>query len=923
MLRSEARRLERRETLRRRFLAGGTAVLLALGMAAGGAAPAFAAPPSATLPAPIADSDGVTTYNQGGLTCNSSAVGFQKPDALDGNNLNNNGVYQAVNPNNWGSLSWNVSEKRVTWSINDGWDVDICVKGGTHLTIIDTSETPEGVTSYVHSYAGLSHLGFRIVSTPANTPTQVVTCESVTYSHGSPLTTAEGHFNITIDPPGSQINAYVDQNVPGGVNYNGANGLGLRITAFGVPQTPVPLTLEQVTSGVIEFRYSDFITSDVFTVKFVQTHSIDTWPNLLCGELDTRNFVVPTASQTELECDTAGTYTLDDIEGVRWFIGDEEVQPGTYDVTTASTIVVRAEAVGPDFALDPEADSEFTFVFNAPEDCELPCLPASAVSYTYYNLATATESHPANSGLITVTARDGYSDELCNPFWVVAAAWNFSSSTSIWPQTLKGTDPAGDHDEGYIDSVGTYFYYVPVDCGQGDVYASFTAMPYIGPELFGPSDPFTEKFLHDMGFTGPNPTYLVTAPGCNVANPIAPTATPILECNTYGSIDISDVANPYVGYAVYRGAADSEGSVAGLETVPVAEAKEGVFTVVATAMNGYVFAPGTIRQWEFNLGTFYLCELPELPITNASIGFIDPTCDAGQQLDPAKLLVEDESLAELESYEVFDDNTYEVVFVTIDDDARFFDSDAPTPGRTVSEGGTKLTFRGTLDGPLTGDDCDREIEVVDPYGYTDTCLEDPSYWVDLIEGLAYTITVNDETPFVVEWEGVNERRTFLAAPGTTLNITAAATEGFTLAPQPGPLDHVFQEWPDECLPTLPLVEGSVTFTPASCLDATNWVTLPDVEGVQWWVDGEETAAGKWAMPAGEVVVNATALDGFGFSQEATTQWEHTFAAADDVCDLSELAETGASNALVGIGFAAVIITLAGMGVVIGRRIQQA
>ncbi|MDO9591382.1 MAG: hypothetical protein Q7J04_09595, partial [Microcella sp.] len=255
------------------------------------------------------------------------------------------------------------------------------------------------------------------------------------------------------------------------------------------------------------------------------------------------------------------------------------------------------------------ADDEFTFVFTAPDDCVLPCLPASAVAYTYYNLSTATSVNPANSGLITVTAREGYSDELCSPFWVVAAAWDFSSSTSIWPQTLRSTDPAGDHAEGYIDSVGTYFYHAPVDCGQGDVYASFDAKPYVGPELYGPSNPFTERFLHQMGFTGPNPTYLVTAPGCNVANPIAPTAVPILECGTDGSIDISDVENPYVGYTVYRGAADNSGSVAGLEQVSIDEATEGVFTVVATPLNGYIFAPGTVRQWQFDLGERYECPI--------------------------------------------------------------------------------------------------------------------------------------------------------------------------------------------------------------------------------------------------------------------------------------------------------------------------
>lgn len=918
MLRKELRRHERRDTFRRRLLAGSTALVLALGMAAGGAAPAFASPPSASLPTPIVDAGGVTTYDQGGLVCDASLVGFAKPSALDSPNIDSNGSYSAA----WGTLSWNASTRTVTWSIVDGWDVDVCVKGGTVLSLLDTSETAGA--SYTHTYAGLSHLGFRI---NASTPGNDLDCDTATNFQGRALTNGD-HINMDIVQNGTafQVNAQID--IRQAQDPESESGLVVRVNAPGGPYT-LPLSNEQRDSGVFTFEYSTYLTGQ-WTVEWVQFNSTyfnqnrDSTQFLYCGDLPTESLVTPTARMVDLTCDADGSYTLDDIEGIRWFIGDDEVQPGTYTVSTASTIVVRAEAEGPEFGLEPDAQDEFTFVFTEPDDCVLPCLPASAVSYTYYNLSNDTLANPANSGLITVTAREGYSDELCDPFWVVAASWNFSSSTSVWPQTLRSTDPAGDHEEGYIDSVGTYFYYAPVECGQGDVYASFDAMPYVGPELFGPSNPFSERFLHQMGFTGPNPTYLVTAPGCNLANPIAPTATPIVECATYGSIDISDVANPYVGYTVYRGAADEFGSVAELDQVSVANATEGVFTVVATAMGGHIFAPDTVRQWEFDLGEYYLCDLPDLPITDASIGFTDPTCEERQHLDPAKLLPADADLAELESYEEFEDGTYEVVFVTTDDDAQFFDSDTPTPGRTVSEGGTVLTFTGTLEGPLTGEDCELSVIVVDPYGYVDTCFDDQTYWVDLFEGIVYTVTIDDNPPVIIEWEGVDEIRTFSAEPGSSLKIEAApASDDYVLAPEPGPLEHTFSVYEDDCLPTLPLTEGSVTFTPATCLDATNWVTLDDTVGVQWWVDGVAAEAGTWAMPAGDVVVDATPLDGFGFSQEAQTHWEYTFPSADDACDLSSLAETGASNALVGIGFAAVLITLAGLGVVIGRRTQQA
>ncbi len=594
MLRKELRRHERRDTFRRRLLAGSTAVILAFGMAAGGAAPAFASPPSSSLPAPIVDAGGVTSYDQGGLVCDSASVGFQKPDELDSPYLDSDGSYSAA----WGTITWNASTRTVSWTIVDGWDVDVCVKGGTVLTLLDTSEFAG--TSYTHTYAGLSHLGFRI---NASNPGNDLDCVTATNFQGRALTNGD-HITMDIVQNGTkfQVNAQID--IRQSQDPASESGLVVRVNAPGGPYT-LPITNDQKNSGVFEFEYSDYLTGQ-WTVEWVQ--------------------------------------------------------------------------------------------FNS----------------TYFN-----------------QNRD---------------------------------------------------------------------------------------------------------------------STKFLVCG----------------------------------------------------------------------------ELPPLPITNASIGFIEPTCDEGQKLDPTKLLVDDETLAKLERYEEFDDGTFEVVFVTTDEDARFFDSNTPVAGRVVSEGGTVLTFTGTLAGPLTGDDCVRSVVVVDPYGVDDRCLTAPSYWIELIEGITYTITVDDEAPVVVEWAGTDERRTFPADRGSTLRIEAApASDRFTLAPQPGPLTHTFAVYPAGCLPTLPLTEGSVTFTPATCLDATNWVVLPNVDGVQWWVDGKQAASGTWPMAAGDVVVEATPMQGYGFSAEAETRWEYTFPTADEACDLSSLAETGASNALVGVGLAAVLITLAGFGVVIGRRFQQA
>lgn len=1001
MLRTEQRRRARRAVVRTRILAAGTAVLLAVGVALGGAVTA-SANPNATLSTPVVSAGGVTTYDQNGLTCNSDLVGFTKPGALDGSNLNSDGTYTAA----WGSISWDVSERTVTWTIVPGWDVDVCVKGGTFLSTIDTSAS--GTTSYTHTYAGLSHLGFRI---NAAQPTNDLDCVTATNYPGRALTNGD-HINMDITQGGQsfQVNASVD--IRQSQDPASESGLVLRVNAPGGPYT-LPITTEQKNSGILSFSYATYLT-DSFTVEWVQFNSTyfnqdrDEAEFLVCGDLPTDELVTPTARSVDLGCDTDGSYTLDRVEGIRWFIGDTEVQPGTYTVAEAGSVTVRAEAIAPDYGIEPGAQTEWTFTFTEPDDCVLPCLPASAVSYTYYNLSNDSEANPANSGLITVAARPGYSTELCNDFWVVAASWNYSSSTSIWPQTLRSTDPAGTHPQGYIGSVGTYFFHAPVACGQGDVYASFTGMPYVGPELFGPSNPFSETFLHNMGFTGPRPTYLNTAPGCNVVNPIAPTANPIVECGTVGSIDIDDVANPYIGYTVYRGAAQN-GSVASLETVNLQDATEGVFTVVATPLNGYIFPNGTVRQWEFDLGEQYdcpvelepvatkstcldggsasytlpaiagvtwfvndqeraagtvpvlaagefditfaidadaeggpfvlkpgaaesfsftftdddICEPPTLPITNASIGFIAPTCDLGQQLDPTKFAVEDATLAryapELSS---LTGPTYSVVFVTIDEDARFFDSSTPVAGRTVSSNGTVLTFTGTLLGPDRSEECVTTIVLKDPVSYVDSCLLGASFTITRVEGIIYTVEINDDEPFVVVWNDGETTRTYDVDEGDTVSVMPSpASDRYTISPDPAPFERTFEVYDDDCLPTLPLTEGSAEFSPASCLDTTNRVTLESVVGVQWWINGEAVAAGTKAVEVGEVVVTATPLPGYGFPAEAQTLWEFTAVELDEEC-LPTLAITGATVALNGLGGLAVLLMIVGFGIVTARR-QQA
>src|SRR5699024_6152594 len=57
--------------------------------------------------------------------------------------------------------------------------------------------------------------------------------------------------------------------------------------------------------------------------------------------------------------------------------------------------------------------------------------------------------------------------------------------------------------------------------------------------------------------------------------------------------------------------------------------------------------------------------------------------------------------------------------------------------------------------------------------------------------------------------------------------------------------------------------------------ADDTVTIPDVEGVQYLIDGEAADAGTYPA-AGEVTVTAEPLEGYEFADDATTEWSHTF-----------------------------------------------
>jgi len=596
--------------LRRRLLAGATSVIMGLGLAVGGLSPAMAAQPTASLPTIT----GVSFTQENGITC--GKAGYQKPGAMDASS----GSYTAP----WGSTTW--TENGVfAWNLAPGYDVDFCVKGSTIVAGIDSSAY--NGTSFdfkTQTGHGTSHVGFRIVSTPE--PTMIVDCAEISYETQRPLNGAD-HINVDVVYNGErgQINLEINENQSGNGDPASTSGFHAFLKfadSFGIDNVKVPISQEELDSGILRFDYGSYFDGS-WTIEWVQFNSTyfnqtrDELKFVVCNDLPTYELVVPAASMQQLTCDSDGSYTLDTVEGVVWFVSIDdgpyvETEAGEYPVTEAQTVKVRAETVSDEYGFAPETDTTWTFGFLEPVDCPLPpeCIPDEYISYTY--------SASTNSGVVTVEqpAGEEFTDQLCAPLYVTAAAWAFNSPTSLWTQTL--VDAQEINNGVAITKVGTYEYGIPVDCGQGDIYASRTEFPRPSPLLNGPNRPawpddvtpwqFQERFLHNMGFDGPRPTYMYTNPGCNAETPIEPTVSYIVECGTSGSITLPD-DNPYVSYTVR----DASGTV-----VAVEDAREGEFTVTAHPSFSYVLQNYPEGGWSYDLGEYYECPIelePEPVIT--------------------------------------------------------------------------------------------------------------------------------------------------------------------------------------------------------------------------------------------------------------------------------------------------------------------
>lgn len=538
------------------------------------------------------------------------------------------------------------------------------------------------------------------------------------------------------------------------------------------------------------------------------------------------------------------------------------------------------------------------------------CLPSSAVSYTY--------SPTTNSGVITVTDQPNSTGTLCAPFWVTATSWKFVNS-SVWPQMLDQVQKLGP-----ISEAGTYEYAATVACGQGDIYASFEAQPEPTSVLNGPSDPFAEHFLHEMGFSGPTPTYMQQSGECaKVAPSVSYTAG---DCSaTEGVKSLTSVSSLTFVF-------DNSKS-----TVPV------TFTVAAPDLSVTPNLPTIVRT----VAPGAVVTVQTSPVTTAGASFTVALSGVyGVTLPDQKVTVPSFTGC-ISVSPVVPASTNQTC------------SAEKVVGGSITVGGqTGLIY--AIDGPGTANDvtgitANTTTPNLPTGAYVVSVAPDTGYVITGADAWPYTVTIAAPAKPCVELPTeplVTPTATFAqfsctlggsytlgpaagvlwtvngapAAAGTTAVTTAQAV---TISARPDAPKYGFEEGipnpkvftftfakPTNCpeLPTEPLVTPSATFVQMTCTTGGSY-TLGPAAGVLWTVNSAPAAAGTTAVAAAQVVSITARPDApkYGFEEGIPNPKAFSFTFARPTScpsSLPTLALTGSGSGSTGtalVGLALMVI----------------
>jgi hypothetical protein len=162
--------------------------------------------------------------------------------------------------------------------------------------------------------------------------------------------------------------------------------------------------------------------------------------------------------------------------------------------------------------------------------------------------------------------------------------------------------------------------------------------------------------------------------------------------------------------------------------------------------------------------------------------------------------------------------------------------------------------------PLTGP-CTKAATAAQPTFNNGTCTTpQPSYTIPDVEGVAYEVNGAVVAP-----------GTHPAQPGDSITIEASAKSGYTLGGSTSKWQFTFAALPTNCA-------AVPTDTMPSCASPHGSYTIPATEGVTYFVNGQQTAAGTYTAKAGSTV-EITAFGSNGQALPGASSWTFRFPAA--------------------------------------------
>jgi hypothetical protein len=355
-----------------------------------------------------------------------------------------------------------------------------------------------------------------------------------------------------------------------------------------------------------------------------------------------------------------------------------------------------------------------------------------------------------------------------------------------------------------------------------------------------------------------------TDPACvKLVEPVAPDLKTTTVCGTYGSVTPATTVG--VDYAV------------------VFDQETGDYTVTATPKSGYYFAANkTEVVFSGNVGAYVLCVVE--PTVSYELGVCYPNGTEPDRFSSKNVYITLDNTGSETAV------TFHVVGAA--------DVNSASPGadivRTVAAGDsvvvetTPIWDQGgsyVVEFTATGYTIPNgEIVIPAFVGCLDGNPADPSYsnqqcvagvliggsiTVELIEGFTYTIT----GPNGFEWVSADVDTVTGLEPGE-YTVTVEAAEGYVLTGDTVWPYTVTIDEPVHCslIPIPVIVPQDIT------CDADGSYTLPLIDGVTWYVDGVETAAGPHAVTAATTLTLTATLadDTYGWDGALPDPWQLVF-----------------------------------------------